>query len=169
MEIEPKLQPLSGEQLDQASGISNPDARLDIKARGLWGGAFECAFFDVRIFNPRAHSNLAQSTASVYRRHEQMKRRQYDQRVRDIEMASFTPLVFSSSGGFGPASTTTFKRLASCLAGKWAMPYSAVMGWLRCRISFALLRSSIMCLRGSRQHVRGGVTRAELAIAEGRL
>ena len=65
MEIEPKLQPLSAEQLDQASGISNPDARLDIKARGLWGGAFERAFFDARIFNPRAHSNLAQSTASL--------------------------------------------------------------------------------------------------------
>ena len=168
VEIEPRLQPLSGEQLNQASGISNPDARLDIKARGLWGGAFECAFFDVRIFNPRAHSNLAPSTAATYRRHEQMKRRQYEQRVRDVEMASFSPLVFSSSGGFGPAATTTFKRIASCLADKWALPYSAVMGWLRCRTSFALLRSSIMCLRGSRKHVRGNVTNPELAIAEGR-
>ena len=90
VEIEPRLQPLSGEQLNQASGISNPDARLNIKARGLRGGAFECAFFDVRIFNPRAHSNLAPSTAATYRRHEQMKRRQYEQRVRDVEMASFS-------------------------------------------------------------------------------
>ncbi len=169
VEVEPKLQPLSGEQLRLASANRDQDARLDIKARGLWGGAFECAFFDVRIFNPRAHSNQAPSTATVYRRHEQVKRRVYEQRVRDVEMASFTPLVFSASGGFGPAASTTFKRMASLLAAKWDMPYSVVMGWLRCRTSFALLRSSIMCLRGSRQHVYGRVTRPELAVAEGRL
>ena len=31
---------------------------------------------------------------SVYHCHEKSKRRQYDQRVRDVEMASFTALVF---------------------------------------------------------------------------
>ena len=35
----------------------------------------------------------------MFRRHEQMKRRAYGQRVRDIEMSSFTPLVFSAAGG----------------------------------------------------------------------
>ena len=43
----------------------------------------------------------------------------------------------------------------------------AVMGWLRCRVSFSLLRSAVMCLRGSRQHVRGDVGCPALAIAEG--
>ena len=33
---------------------------------------------------------------TMFRRHEQMKRRAYGQRVRDIEMSSFTPLVFSA-------------------------------------------------------------------------
>lgn len=168
VEVEPKLQPLSGEQLQLASANRDPNARLDVKARGLWGGVFECAFFDVRIINPRAHSNQTSSTTTAYRRHEQAKRREYEQRVRDVEMASFTPLVFSASGGFGPAASTAFKRIASLLARKWDMPYSVVMGWLRVRTSFALLRSSIMCLRGSRQHTYGRVTRPELAVAEGR-
>ena len=83
--------------------LAMSEARLDVKARGLWGGTFECAFFNVRVFNPRARSNEARhswSTASIFRRHEQHNRCQYDQRVRDVEMAFFTPLVFTASGGF---------------------------------------------------------------------
>ena len=127
-----------------------------------------CVCVCVCVYISRARSNEARrSTASVFRRHEQHKRRLYDQRVRDVEMASFTPLVFAASGGFGPSARVTFKRLASRLAAKLAMPYSAVMGWLRCRVSFSLLRSAVMCLRGSRQHVRGDVGCPALAIAEG--
>ena len=127
-----------------------------------------CICVCVCVYISRARSNEARrSTASVFRRHEQHKRRLYDQRVRDVEMASFTPLVFAASGGFGPSARVTFKRLASRLAAKLAMPYSAVMGWLRCRVSFSLLRSAVMCLRGSRQHVRGDVGCPALAIAEG--
>ena len=43
-----------------------------------------------------------------------------------------------------------FKRLASLLADKKDVSYSVVMSWLRCRISFSLLRSAIDCLRGAR-------------------
>ena len=69
VEVEPRLQPLSGEQFLHASANRDAEARLDIKARGFWGGAFECAFFDVRVFNPRARTNAAApSTAAMYRR-----------------------------------------------------------------------------------------------------
>ena len=37
-------------------------------------------------------------------------------------------------------------------------PYSAVMGWLRCRLSMASLRASIMCIRGSRSSFHHGQT-----------
>ena len=48
------------------------------------------------------------------------------------------------------AETTVFyKRLAS-LPDKWDSNYAAVMGWVRCCLSFSLLRSAIRCLRGSR-------------------
>ena len=169
MEIEPKLQLLTGEQLERSSSNRDPEACLDVKARGLWGGGLKCAFFDATIFNLRAHSKApSSSTSGVYRRHELAKRRQYEQRVRDVEMSSFTPLIFSASGRFGQASTVTFKRLALRLSEKWSMPYASVMGWLRCRASFALLQSAIICLRGSRQHVGGRVTLLpHLAIAEG--
>ena len=33
------------------------NSRLDVSAYGFWGGMFERAFFDVRVFNPCARSN----------------------------------------------------------------------------------------------------------------
>ena len=87
---------------------------------------------------------------SVYRCHEQLKRNAYEQRIREVEYASFTPLVMSLTGGLGPAATTTYKHLASLLSAKWNQSYGSVMAWLRCRLSFSLLRSSIMYIRGAR-------------------
>ena len=81
---------------------------------------------------------------------EMEKRRQYDERVREVERGSFTPLVFSTSGGMGRQATVFFKRLASLLARKRDQPYSHVIGWIRCRLGFSLLRSSITSLRGTR-------------------
>ena len=46
--------------------------------------------------------------------------------------------------------TTFYKRLASVLSDKWDTPYTAVLGWMRCCLSFSLLRSSIRFIRASR-------------------
>ena len=147
---EPSLQPITSETFNAATVNTQDGARLDIVANGFWGGAFERAFFDVRVFNPFAPSNRHSSLASSYRHHESLKKRLYERRVREVEHSSFTPLVFSLTGGLGPAATAFYKRLASQLSDKWKQPYSSTIGWLRCRISFSLLRSSIMCLRGAR-------------------
>ena len=123
-------------------------ARLDILANGFWGGAFERAHFDVKV-NPIAPLNHHSSLASSYHHHKSLKRRLYE-RAREVEHSSFTPLVFSFTSGLGPAATAFYKRLSSQLSDKWKQPYSTTIGWLRCRISFSLLRSSIVCLRGAR-------------------
>lgn len=49
---------------------------------------------------------------------EQEKRRQHDQRVREVEHAIFTPLALSTTGGMGHATTTLYKRLMSMAAEK---------------------------------------------------
>ena len=147
---EPSLQPITSETFNAATVNTQDGARLDIVANGFWGGAFQRAFFDVRVFNPFAPSNRHSSLASSYRHHENLKKRLYERRVREVEHSSFTPLVFSLTGGLGPAATAFYKRLASQLSDKWKQPYSSTIGWLRCRVSFSLLRSSIMCLRGAR-------------------
>ena len=148
--IEPTLQPITGETLTGASAITEDGARLDIAANGFWGGCFERAYFDVRIFNPHAPSNRQQSLASTYKKHERAKIRAYEQRVREVEHGSFTPLVMSLSGGCANAANITYKRLATMLAEKWEQPYCSTLAYMRCKLSFALLRSSIQCIRGAR-------------------
>ena len=148
--VEPHLQPLTGEALRGASSITQDGARLDVAADGFWGSRFERAFFDVRVFNPYAPSNQRSSLPQCYRNHENIKKRAYDQRIREVEHGTFSPLVFSCTGGMGRAAATTYKRLASLIAAKRDEPYSMTMGWIRCRLSFSLLRAAIMCVRGVR-------------------
>ena len=116
--VEPHLQPLSGELLSLRTANSTDNARLDIACDGFWGGRFERAFFDIRVFNPCAQSNKSSSLTATYRRHELEKRRSYDQRIREVEHGTFTPLVFSTTGGMGKAATVFYKRLASLLSDK---------------------------------------------------
>ena len=85
-----------------------------------------------------------------YKSNEQEKKRAYEERVRDIEHGSFAPLVLSISGGLGPIATTVYKRMASLVAEKHNHPYGSTLFWLRCKVSFILLQSAIMCIRGLR-------------------
>ena len=168
--IEPDLQPITGEAFSRTSTVVEDGARLDISASGFWGGRFERAFFDVRVFNPHARSNRQHSLPAMYRKHESIKRRTYEERVREVEHGSFTPLVMSLTGGLSRAANVCFKRLASMLASKFDQPYSCTINWLRCRLCFSLLRASIQCIRGARS-ARGHASRVpapplELVVAE---
>ena len=79
------------------------------------GGQFEKAFADVRVFNPCAQSNHRSPLATVYRRHKQEKRQHYEERVCEVEHATFTLLVLSVTEGMGRAATTFYSRLASMI------------------------------------------------------
>ena len=136
---EPSLQPLSGESLSLASANPDSSARLD---RYLASGVAGISFFDVRMFNPLAPSNQS----NPYRQHEAAKRRQYEECVREIEHGSFSPLIFSASGGMSASTAFVYKHLAST---KWKTPYSEVIHWLCCCLCFSLLHSAVMCIRGS--------------------
>ena len=145
--IEPPLQPTTA---DQATANSQDGARLDVSANGVWGGRFQKTYFDVRVFNPHAPSNRNQTPSACYRKHEREKKRAYDQRIREVEHSSFSPLVFSATGGMGRKATCFYKRLASMLAHMWDQPYSTTLWWLRCRLTFSLICSAIQALRGAR-------------------
>ena len=46
--------------------------------------------------------NLIELTPKqIYRMHENEKKRMYNQRVTDIEQGTFTPLIFTTTGGMG--------------------------------------------------------------------
>ena len=86
----------------------------------------------------------------IYREHETGIKRQYASRVLEEEQATFTPLVFSTTGGMAAECKRYHSRLAKLLATKKGESYSTTMSWIRARVSFALLRSQLLCLRGSR-------------------
>ena len=169
VESEPPLLPLTGENIVPLSVNRRDDARADIRATGFWGRQ-QCAFFDVRVFHPNAQSYRHSSISSLYRRHELAKKREYGDRIREVENGSFTPLVFATTGGMGREATLLYKRLADKISEKKNTMYSKTMAWIRCTLSFSLLRSAVMCIRGSRSTShRVPNASLELGVAESRL
>ena len=87
-----------------------------------------------------------------------------------MECGSFTPLVFSTFGGLGREATIFSSRLADLLSKKHGTPYTKTLSLMQCSISFSLLRSAILAIRGSRTvrpvHVERPTTSAELRLAE---
>ena len=105
---------------------------------------------NVQLCHPNASSNYSTNLMSVFCRHGQAKKRGYGERVREIEHGVFTPLVLSTTGSLGNEATVFYKHLADLLSIKQQKHYSVVMCWLKCRLGFAILRSAITCMRGSR-------------------
>ena len=139
--IKPHLQPTTPDQLSGATTNSQDGARLDVSANGVWGGRFQKTYFDVQVFTSHAPSNKNQSHSACYRKHEREKKRAYDQRICEVEHSSFSPLVFSATGGMGREATCFYKCLASMLAHKWDQPYGITLWWLRCHLKFSHLLS----------------------------
>ena len=130
-------------------GNTSENARLDISARGLWG-PFQRTMFDVRVFHPYAPSYVDQSIDVLYAQHEKQKLHDYQNRVCQVEKASFTPLVYSTNGGMGKQAKAFHKRVARLLADKTHERYSDIMNCMRNQLSFAMLRSTLISVRGAR-------------------
>ena len=129
------------------------------------------AYFDVKVFNPIAATYRNKTLKSCYRRLEAGKRREYQDRILNVEHGSFSPLIFTTAGGMGPTASVVFQRLASLLSAKRNEHYSKTILFIRCQIGFALLRSAIRCLRGSRSTFTPDLanTCMDLALTEGRV
>ena len=164
--IEPTLQPLTGESFPLTSTNVEKRARLDIRAQNFWDRSKRSAFFDIRVFNSHAPSNSKSTTKACYRRHEIEKRREYDKRVIEVEHGTFTPLVLSTSGGWGPSATVAFRRLAGLIASKHNQVYSTTLQFIRCKISFSLIHSASLCLCRPRSSYHTPANEINLIAAE---
>jgi hypothetical protein len=149
VEVEPQLVPLSGEKMDKKSANVQGNARSDVRVRGLWG-TMRNAFLDFRVVHPFAKCYRDQKPSSLLRSAEKSKRREYGQRVVEVEDADFTPMVLSSVGGMGKEMEMAIKHLARCIAEKRKTHYPPVVALLRRKFCVTMLRSALVCLRGSR-------------------
>ena len=148
VETEPVLQEITGETLNNGANTAC-DARLDIHARGFWERQ-KSTFFDIRVCHPNAESYKDLMPEQIYRLHENEKKRMYASRVLEVEQATFTPLVFTTTGGMGRECLRYHSRLAELISLKKGEDYAKTITWIREKVSFSILRSALLCLRGSR-------------------
>ena len=93
--IEPALLPIVNENLLAATTNQTENARLDVSAIGVYGPQ-EKTFLDIRVMHPNCPSYVNKSVTKVYEEHEKAKKREYNERVIQVEKGSFTPIVFST-------------------------------------------------------------------------
>ena len=148
VEVQPQLQPLHNERFSLRSAVTSPEARLDFKAGGFWSRGVT-AFFAVRVTHVNSKYNQGKETSTIFKEQEEEKKRKYQQRVLDVEMGSFTPLVFGTNGGMGADCNCFLKRLAEKLSEKNEEPYHITITWIRTLLSFEILRSVHTCVRCS--------------------
>ena len=66
-----------------------------------------------------------------------------------------------------PSTSVAYKRLASLISHKTAHPYTETMKWLRCHLSFSLLRSATTAIRGTRTPARQNIQPESISLAMG--
>ena len=121
------------------------------------------------MVSPYARSNAHLSPEALFRQAELSKKRQYGQRIQNVEHGDFTPLVFTCTGGIGPQSQIVLRRLAEKISEKQGTHISVVSGWLRARLSFSLLRTTLLCLRATRRKKFYCENNIELAVSAARI
>ena len=147
--VEPLLTPLTGETFRYKTANTEDHARLDVSARGVWVKGSK-AFCDVRVFNPLARSYSNLTLKASHKSNEDSKKREYKDRVIEVEHGTFTPLVFSCLGGMSTECAHFYNRLADRVSEKRNIDISKGRTWIRTKLCFSLLRSANLCIRGSR-------------------
>ena len=109
---------------------------IEIRTWGFWERGQQ-AFFDIRVSDPNACCYRNKSLQQCHVIIEQEKKRAYNERILQVDHGTFPPLVFS---------ITFYSRLAQ----RRDLPQSISSNWIRTKVCFVLLKSSRLCLRGSR-------------------
>ena len=138
-EVEWQLNPTYNRCPESPCLIAQPLLKTVLNSTsGFWGERFEKA---LRVFNRSAQSNHHASLSSVYCKHEQENRRQYDVWSWMCNLHTFSAIHNRWNGTCCNILQET--RINDCREKRW-------LNWIQCRLSFALLRASIMSIRGVR-------------------
>ena len=154
VQVEPPLLPVDG---DNIHGITDDRKRADVAGNGVWG-PFEKTFLDIMTHNIMTHSNcpsyVIKDIQQIYVSQEKLKKRKYNERVVHVERGTFTPIVGSTFGGWGPEANSYHKRIATLLSAKRNETYVDIMNYIRTRLRFCVLKSVLMAVRGVRGKIR---------------
>ena len=127
VKVEPELLPLGN--AGTLSSNTADKAHLDVSAIGIWS-SMERTFLDVRVMHPLSSSYMGKSKDQIYAQHENEKKQTYNDRILNVEKGSFSPLIFSTTGGMGPECTRYHRRVAELIAAKRGEEYSDTMNYI---------------------------------------
>ena len=97
VQVEPFLEEITEDALTRGTNQA-PDARLNVRARGFWDRQGS-AIFNVRVCQPNTESYKDLTIQQIYRKLEYEKKRLYANRVLEVKQGTFSPLVFTTTGG----------------------------------------------------------------------
>ena len=125
--------------------------KADVRMVGLGGDKEPAAItdIDVRCFYPDAptYSNANMRTEKMMKTHSEEKLKKYKAEC-DKQGLYFIPFIATTDGTLGEDAERVVTMLGARLADKWRKTRGEVMGWIRARISLAIVRASSACIRG---------------------
>jgi hypothetical protein len=104
---------------------------------------------DVRVTDTDTPTNQMKDPIKVLEAAHRLKKKTYLQPCLD-QRRHFTPFIVSVEGLIRKEAETVLKVLAARTATKSGKTYSNVMRYLRAHLSITIVRSTHVCLRGSR-------------------
>ena len=120
--------------------------------------------FDIQIVNLDAGSYLRMTPEKALAKAEKEKKDFYLQACLE-RRRTFTPMLYYAEGIPGSEALAAQKRLAALLSYKLKREYSEMCGFVRARISLAIVRSNSMLLRGP--HYKGERIRKLTELTDG--
>ena len=83
----------------------------------------------------------------------------------EVEHGTFTPLVFTTTGVMGHECAIFHKTLAEKLSRKRNERYEDIVRYMRVKFSYLALKSTLLCLRGSRTIFKANEVDSDFGLA----
>ena len=144
----PASEQVSSTQDGRPTAASDKDLRGDILIKNLWARQQD-TILDIAVIDTDAKTHSTQDPLKVLERVAKQKKAKYLKACFD-QRRTFVPFVVSVDGLISKEAQTQLQRLSAILAEKWERPYSVVCSYVRAQMSFAILRATHRCIRGSR-------------------
>lgn len=124
------------------------EERGDLLVRGLMETGQECILY-VRIVNADAPSHRNKVVEKILQGDENEKKRKYLGACWD-QRCSFILFICTADGVMAEEESSLLTHVARKLAQKCHRPYSIMVGYVRARMSIAVVHATQRCLWGSR-------------------
>ena len=132
------------EPIVREATTSTPALIANLAVTGAWTPQTE-ALFDIRVIDTDTQSYRHQIPLQVLTTAEREKKNKYSATCEERRVL-FTPLWISVDGLFCRETTRLLQRLAECLSLMWQRSYSTTINWIRTRLTFAVIRATILCI-----------------------